>query len=125
MEHTGYKHWTDSSQAMEADIIYKGFPKANTFGLRYIRMIGDGDSSAYSIIVKNLPDCGKYVVKIECTNHCVKCLRGSLEKLVAQKFHHKGDKMLSRQQRVRFRPLLCTLFRLNWAKQTPGIMRRN
>ena len=23
-----------------------------------------------------------------------------------------------------FRPLLCTLFRLNWAKQTPGIMRR-
>ena len=24
-----------------------------------------------------------------------------------------------------FRPLLCTLFRLNWAKQTPGIMWRN
>ena len=24
-----------------------------------------------------------------------------------------------------FRPILCTLFRLNWAKQTPGIMRRN
>ena len=24
-----------------------------------------------------------------------------------------------------FRPLLGTLFRLNWAKQTPGIMRRN
>ena len=24
-----------------------------------------------------------------------------------------------------FRPLLCTLFRLNWAKQTPGIMRQN
>ena len=24
-----------------------------------------------------------------------------------------------------FRPLFCTLFRLNWAKQTPGIMRRN
>ena len=24
-----------------------------------------------------------------------------------------------------FRPLLCTLFRLNWTKQTPGIMRRN
>ena len=23
-----------------------------------------------------------------------------------------------------FRPLLCTLLRLNWAKQTPGIMRR-
>ena len=24
-----------------------------------------------------------------------------------------------------FRPLLCTLFMLNWTKQTPGIMRRN
>ena len=24
-----------------------------------------------------------------------------------------------------FMPLLCTLLRLNWAKQTPGIMRRN
>ena len=101
MEHTCYKNWTDSSQAMEADIIYKGFVKANTFGLRYIRMIGDGDSSAYSKIVKNLPDWGKYVVKIECANYCVKCLRGSLEKLVAQKSHYKGAKMLSRQQRVR------------------------
>ena len=64
-------------------------------------MIGDGDSSAYSKIVQNFPDWGKYVVKIECANHCVKCLRDSLEKLVAQKSHYKGAKMLIRQQRVR------------------------
>ena len=30
-----------------------------------------------------------------------------------------------RNEMMVFRPLLCTLFRLNWAKQTPGIMRRN
>ena len=30
-----------------------------------------------------------------------------------------------RNEMMCFRPLLCTLFRLNWAKQTPLIMRRN
>ena len=32
---------------------------------------------------------------------------------------------MDRKKWLCFRPLLCTLFRLNWAKQTPGIMRRN
>ena len=33
--------------------------------------------------------------------------------------------MYGEDEMMVFRPLLCTLFRLNWAKQTPGIMRRN
>ena len=36
----------------------------------------------------------------------------------------EGSHLDGREMMV-FRSLLCTLFRLNWAKQTPGIMRRN
>ena len=40
-------------------------------------------------------------------------------------FDHPDDKDVIKRKLWCFRPLLCTLFRLNWAKQTPGIMRRN
>jgi hypothetical protein len=100
-QHTCYKNWSESSQAMEADIIFKGFQKANEYGLRYIRMIGDGDSSVHSRIFKYLPVWGKAVVKVECANHCTKCLRSNLERLVADKPHYKGAKLLSQAQRIR------------------------
>lgn len=45
-EHTCFKNWSGSSSAMEADIIAKGFRiSESTFGLRYTKFIGDGDSS--------------------------------------------------------------------------------
>ena len=38
--------------------------------------------------------------------------------VTVMQFGNDGNEMM-------VRPLVCTLFRLNWAKQTPGIMRRN
>ena len=99
--HTCYKNWKESSQAMEADLIYKGFLKANDYGLRYTRMIGDGDSSVHSRIYNNLPVWGHAVVKVECANHATKCLRSNLERLVSDKPHYKGAKLLSQGQRIR------------------------
>ena len=42
-------------------------------------------------------------------------------------YHHfqMSVPSLPDERTICFRPLLCTSFRLNWAKQTPGIMRRN
>ena len=49
-EHQFSKNWDSSSQAMEADIILEGFLKANEYGVRYMTVIADGDSSTYACI---------------------------------------------------------------------------
>ncbi|CAG2245735.1 unnamed protein product [Mytilus edulis] len=100
-EHECFKNWDKSSQAMEADIIVEGFLKANEHGVRYMHLIGDGDSSVYAQIMQNVPVWGKYVKKIECSNHVCKCVRSNLEKLVNENPEYKGKGKLTKQIRVR------------------------
>ncbi|XP_021375757.1 uncharacterized protein LOC110464719 [Mizuhopecten yessoensis] len=100
--HTCFRNWTESSQAMEADIILDGFLNAEKlYGLRYMRMIADGDSSVFARIQQSVPIWGRHVIKMECSNHVCKCLRSSLEKLVFDKPHYKGSGGLTKMIRVR------------------------
>ena len=49
--HTCFKNWEQDSQSMEGDIIFDGFKEAETkHGVRYMRIIGDGDSSVFARI---------------------------------------------------------------------------
>ena len=74
--HVCYKNWSDSSSAMEADIILEGFQQAEgEHGVRYIRMVGDGDSSVYPTLVERVPVWGYAIKKLECANHACKCYR--------------------------------------------------
>ena len=101
-EHRCFKNWTSSSQAMEADIIVDGFKEAEQkYGLRYMRFIGDGDSSVYTHIQEQVPVWGCHVTKLECANHACKCLRSSLEKLVEDKPYYKGKGKLTKQLIIR------------------------
>ena len=43
-------------------------------------MIGDGDSSVHHSVITSVP-YGRFVEKVECLNHTVKCYRSDLEKL--------------------------------------------
>ena len=62
--HKCYKNWSKSPQAMEADIIVEGFKEAEAkHGLRYMYLIGDGDSSVYARVQEQVPVWGKYVKK--------------------------------------------------------------
>lgn len=70
-EHECFKNWDKSSQAMEADIIVEGFLKANEHGVRYMHLIGDGDSSVYAQIMQNVPVWGKYVKKNRMFKSCL------------------------------------------------------
>ncbi|XP_053391945.1 uncharacterized protein LOC128554669 [Mercenaria mercenaria] len=73
--HNCYKNWNESSQAMEADIILCGFLEAeSSHGLRYTRIIADGDSSVYAQLQENVPVWGRDIVKMECANHTCKCV---------------------------------------------------
>ena len=80
--HHCFKNWSGSSTAMEADIIVEGFNLSESMhGLRYIKLIGDGDSSVHHNIITSVP-YGRYVEKIECANHAVKCYHSRLANIV-------------------------------------------
>ena len=81
---------------MKTDIILDGFKMAETkYGLRYTKFIGDGDSSVYPTLVTEVPGWGHVIRKVECANHCIKCYRSSLEKLVHDKPQYKGKEKLT------------------------------
>ena len=63
-EHKCYKNLDDSSSEMESDIILEGFKQAEeTHGVRYLRFIGDGDSSVYPTLLQHVPVQGSYIKK--------------------------------------------------------------
>ena len=82
-KHQCFKNWDLSSSQMESDIILEGFKQAGRF-------IGDGDSSVHSTLIQCVPGWGRFITKLECANHCCKCYRSSLEKLVVDKPSYKG-----------------------------------
>ena len=99
-KHHCYKNWTSSSSEMEMDIILEGFRAAeNTHGVRYMKVVGDGDSSVYSTLLQNVPGWGCDIKKIECANHACKCYRGALEKVVQENPAYKGTGGLTQKMR--------------------------
>ena len=65
-QHNCFKNWNGSSRTMETDILLEGFRAAETMhGLRYMRMIGDSDSSVLANIQANVPGWGMKVSKVE------------------------------------------------------------
>lgn len=100
--HTCYRNWSSSSSEMESDIIPEGFLQAEqTHGVRYTRFVGDGDSSVHTTLLQCVPQWGHAIKKLECANHCCKCYRGALEKLVSQNPSYKGSGGLTEKMRKR------------------------
>ena len=94
--HQRYRNWSGSSCSMEPDIILEGFRLSEEMhGLRYLWLIGDGDSSVYHSVVTGVPSYGKDITKVECANHAVKCYRNRLEALCNNKPHYCGKYGLS------------------------------
>lgn len=116
--HICFKNWESNSQAMESDIILEGFQTAEkTHGLRYMWLIGDGDSSVFARIREEVPVWGAQVQKVECANHMCKCLRSNLEKLVETNPNYKGKNNLTKSVRVRLVSAVRCAIRMR-AKET-------
>ena len=93
--HQCYRNWSGSSSSMEADIILEGFRQSEEMhGLRYLWLIGDGDSSVYHSVVTGVPSYGRDITKVECANHAVKCYRNR-EALCTDKPDYRGKHGLS------------------------------
>ncbi len=87
---------------MESNIILEGFQQAEAVhGVRYMRFIGDGDSSVHSTLIQCVPVWGRFIEKMECANHACQCYRSSLEKLVSEKPEYKGKGGLTEKMRRR------------------------
>ena len=81
---------------MEADIILEGFRLSEEIhGLRYLWLIGDGNSSVYHSVVTGVPSYGRDITKVECANHAVKCYKNRLEALCNNKPDYRGKHGLS------------------------------
>ncbi len=101
-QHVCYKNWSKSSSEMEADIILEGFLEAEmVHGVRYMKFVGDGDSSVYPTLIQNVPVWGPAIKKLECANHACKCYRGALERLVQENPSYKGSGGLTQRMRKR------------------------
>ena len=89
--HKCYRNWHASSPAMESDILVEGFRQAEqTHGVRYMHLVGDGDSSVLNSVHQMVPVWGRYVRKIECVNHALKNYRAKLENIVKENPAYKG-----------------------------------
>ena len=99
-KHVCFKNWDASSSHMETDIIVQGFCESeHVHGVRYIRFIGDGDSSVYSTLIQSVTGWGHAIKKLECANHACKCYRSGLEKLALENPAYKGKGGLTEKMR--------------------------
>ncbi|KAE9522087.1 hypothetical protein AGLY_017506 [Aphis glycines] len=65
---------------MEASIIVEGFKNSEKmYGLRYHKLIADGDSSVYQKILESRPYKNITVEKVECRNHLLRNLCNKLK----------------------------------------------
>ncbi|CAN8019815.1 unnamed protein product [Ixodes persulcatus] len=83
--HHCYKNWEGSSTSMEKDIIVEGFRRSvEIHGVKYIRLIADGDSSTYKSILGAAPYGNQVVQKVECRNHVLRNYCGRLREIATQ-----------------------------------------
>lgn len=82
---------------MESDIIAEGFRLSEQlYGLRYMFVIGDGDSSVMATIRQSVL-YGVYVNKIECANHACKAYRSRVEALAKNNPQFRGKGGLTKK----------------------------
>ncbi len=63
-------------------MLAEGFRQAESMhAVRYMKVVGDGDSSVVATIHNTVPVWGPYLQKVECTNHAVRAYHSKLAKL--------------------------------------------
>ena len=87
---------------METDIIVAGFKESwKMHRVRYMWLIGDGDSSVYHAVQLEVTSYGRDVEKVECTNHAVKCSHNQMKSLCNSHPEYRGRFGLSQTRMKR------------------------
>lgn len=89
--HTCGKNHDGSSASMESSIIVEGF-KQSLYGIKYHRMIVDGDSSTYKKLLESRPYNNITVEKVECRNHLLRNYTNKLKAVrLIQLIHYSTE----------------------------------
>lgn len=84
-EHVCGKNHKGSSSSMESNILVEGFKRSvEMYGIKYAKMIADGDSSTYKKILEARPYQNLTVEKIECRNHLLRNYCNKLKALTKE-----------------------------------------
>lgn len=84
-QHKCFKNWSGTSTSMETDIIVEGFKNSlQMHGLKYTKMIGDGDSSVHNKLLESRPYGHTLVQKIECRNHLLRNFSTNLREITCK-----------------------------------------
>ncbi|KAE9522691.1 hypothetical protein AGLY_016913 [Aphis glycines] len=71
---------------MEAAVIVNGFRESESmYGIRYLKLIADGDSSVYKQILEARPYKNRTVEKIECKNHLLRNFCKKMREIATKK----------------------------------------
>lgn len=71
---------------MEQAIVVEGFKKSvELHGIKYTKLIADGDSSTYRSIVAAAPYGNQRVEKIECRNHLLRNYAAKIREIAQKK----------------------------------------
>lgn len=71
--HTCFKNFAGGSSGMEAAVLVEGFQDSlESYGIKYAKMVADGDSSTYKRILESRPYNNITVEKVECRNHLLR-----------------------------------------------------
>lgn len=93
--HKCFKNWKNSSTSMESDIIVEGFRKStNMHGIKYLKLVGDGDSSVYKKLLESRPYGTTLVKKIECRNHLLRNFCKRLREICGKFIIYKNKLLL-------------------------------
>lgn len=88
--HSCPKNWDNSSTSMEAAAIVEGFCKSEElYGVRFSKLVADGDSSVYKKILEARPYKTLTVEKIECKNHLLRNVCNRLRDLTTSSVKNK------------------------------------
>lgn len=83
--HACFKNYSGSSSGMESQTIAEGFKCSEAmYGIRYAKLIADGDSSTYKKILEVRPYKTLTVEKIECRNHLLRNFCNKLKALTTE-----------------------------------------
>lgn len=81
-QHKCFRNWLGTSTSMETDIIVEGFKSSvDMYGLKFTKMIGDGDSSVHNKLLESRPYGPTLVQKIECRNHLLRNFSSNLREI--------------------------------------------
>jgi len=103
-EHACAKNFSGPSTSMESAILVEGFRSSESmYGVRYNKLIADGDSSTYNKLLEARPYHSLTVEKIECRNHLLRNFCNKLKALsIDTRFPIAARKLISKNI-LRFR----------------------